>query len=445
MKLKINKKLFFKIHGWIGVKLSILFFIVCFSGTLATLSHEMDWLFIPEIRATPQKELASRNRIVENIKKKYPKGKITYWVKSEESYLCDIVYVVKENSGRTYVFANPYTGEVQGNTNLTFQRFFRDLHYFLFIPFQIGNFTVLIFGFLLFISLVTALLFYKKWWRKLFVLQTGKGALVFFRSLHRLVGLWSIPFTLLFSVTGIWYFMERANVGNLGRTVNPRSPKVIAPKNVNTVANISYTIDYDKAAAIAEQEILNFKTGSISPSDNRKEAIFIRGKSNVSLVRQRANRIYIDPNDYSVLKTQKAENISTLMWFNDIADPLHFGYWGGLLTKIIWFIAGLGISSLVLSGIWITLKRKKMKQKKERTKVIGVWKYVNGVFYLTMLIFMYIVIITRYEASIKVIFVISAGWSVFMAITYYVFVYRLNKVVKRELGVGTTQTINCRN
>ncbi|HBS12889.1 MAG TPA: hypothetical protein DEO36_10170, partial [Flavobacteriaceae bacterium] len=45
--MKINKKFFLKIHSWIGIKLSILFFIVCFSGTLATLSLEMDWLFIP--------------------------------------------------------------------------------------------------------------------------------------------------------------------------------------------------------------------------------------------------------------------------------------------------------------------------------------------------------------------------------------------------------------
>ncbi len=49
--MKLNKKAFFQIHSWIGIKLSILIFIVCFSGTLATLSHEMDWLFIPEIRA----------------------------------------------------------------------------------------------------------------------------------------------------------------------------------------------------------------------------------------------------------------------------------------------------------------------------------------------------------------------------------------------------------
>lgn len=427
--MKIKKKTFFKIHSWIGIKLSILFFIVCFSGTLATLSHEMDWLFIKEIRAVPQDTLASRNFIIKNLKQEYPKGKLTYWLRTDEPYLCDILYVEQEDYGRTYVFANPYTGKIQGHANLTFQRFFRDLHYFLFIPFQIGHFTVLLFGFLLLTSLVTALLFYKKWWKKLFKLQTKKGSLVFFRSLHRLVGLWSIPFSILFSITGIWYFTERANIGGLGTLVNPKSPKIENSTKTN-MANLSHTIDYDKIITIAEQKIPNINIGGITPSKNNNEAIYLRGKSDVPLVRQRANRVYINPNNYDVLKVQKAKNASTLMWLNDITDPLHFGYFGGLLTKIIWFFAGLAISSLVLSGIWITLKRKKIKQKKEQTKTLGKWKYVNWVFFSVMLASMYSIILTRYQASTKAVIIISLGWTIFITLAYYIFVYRLNRVAE---------------
>ncbi len=125
----------------------------------------MDWLFVPGMRATPQKQMAPRNLVVANIQKIYPNGSITYWMRQEEPYLCDLVYV-QEYKNTTYVFANPYTGEVQGNANLTFQRFFRDLHYFLFIPAQIGNFTVLLFGFLLFAVLGRKLIddeFVVKW------------------------------------------------------------------------------------------------------------------------------------------------------------------------------------------------------------------------------------------------------------------------------------------
>lgn len=412
--------------------MSILFFIVCFSGTLATLSHEMDWVFIPAIRATPQEVFASKNVIVSNIKKTYPKGRITYWSRQEEPYLCDLIQVL-EGEKRKYVFANQYTGEIQGSANLTFQRFFRDLHYYLFIPFQLGHFTVLIFGLLLFISLITALLFYKKWWRKLFELRTGKGALVFFRSLHRLVGLWSIPFTLLFSITGIWYFIERANVADIRREVNPRIPKITTfDSKVDSMINLSYTIDYDKAVKIAEQQIPNLQVKSLNPATTHNNAIFIRGKSDAPLVRQRANRVYINPHTYEILKIQNARDISTVMWLNDVADPLHFGYWGGLLTKIIWFIMGMGISSLVLSGIWISLKRKAMNRKRQN-KVRGVWKYVNWSTYGVMMYFMYSKLFSVYHASLTSITIISLGWLSLITLTYYVFVIRLKKVVEKEM------------
>ena len=399
---------------------------------MATLSHEMDWLFISEIRAKPQKELASRNAIIGNLKKQYPDGQISYWMRTEEPYLCDIIYMM-DNGRQTYVFANPYTGKIQGNANLTFQRFFRDLHYFLFMPFyQFGYLIVLSFSFLLLISFLTALFFYKKWWRKLFKLEIKKGPLVFFRSLHRLVGLWSIPFSILFSVTGIWYFVERTNIADLHTKVNPDSPKL---ENINTNSdsiNLTYNLDYDRITQLAQNAIPFFKAEDMNIPATQDKPVYIRGNSDVPLVRQRANRVFVDPYNYKVIKVQNAKTISKIMWINDITDPLHFGYWGGLTTKIIWFFIGLGISSLVLTGIWITLKRKSLQRKKKHAPILGKWKFINWGIYLLLLISMYVQLVYRYHTSYKGILVISCGWLILLLLTYYVFVYRLKKVVNSK-------------
>jgi uncharacterized iron-regulated membrane protein len=428
--MKLKKKTFFQLHSWIGTKLSILFFIVCFSGTLATLSYEMDWLFNPDSRATPQGEFISRNIIVDNFQAKYPNASIGYWMRPDEPYICDIIYKT-ENDIRTYVYANPYTGKIQGETAITFQRFFRDLHYYLFIPInQIGNYIVLVFGFLLLISLITALFFYKKWWRKLFELKLNKGPLVFFRSTHRLIGLWSIPFSILFSITGIWYFIERANVAGIGEEVNPAPPTINETTIDSISGNLSYTVDYDRAVKIAESHIPGIVVGDVLPPQSPGDDLYLTGKSDVPLVRQRANRIYINPNTYEVIKVQKAEEISTVMWLNDIADPLHFGYWGGLITKIIWFFLGSGISFLILSGIWITLKRKAVKRKKGA--VMGWWRYLNWVLFLFIMGGMYSMLIKQYNTSVNSILFISVGWIIFLALTYYIFVFKLNRVVTKS-------------
>ena len=431
--MKLDRKAFFKIHSWIGIKLSILFFIVCFSGTLATLSHEMDWLFIPEMRAEPQAELATKNQIVENLEARYPDGKIEFWAASREPYLCDIVYIYQDDQ-RYYVFANPYTGEVQGHATLTFQRFFRDLHYNLFIPFQVGHFTVLFFGFLLLISLVTGLLFYKKWYRKLWVLKTGKGPLVLFRSLHRLVGVWSVPFTILFSITGIWYFLERSNTADISDIANPRMPVVESTVADSTAfARITYTLDYNRAVSKAKEAIQGLEVKEVVPPQSMKSPIYLTGPSDVPLVRYRANRVYLDPENYSIIDVQRADQLGTIMWLNDIADPLHFGYWGGLITKFIWFFAGLGISGLVLSGIWISLKRKVKNRRKQQAQKLGAWKYVNWAVVLAMFGFMYYFLLARYSVSFTALTTITLGWTILGVLAWYIFDYQLHKAVDSAL------------
>ncbi|MEM6346771.1 MAG: PepSY-associated TM helix domain-containing protein [Bacteroidota bacterium] len=433
--MKLNRKQFFRIHGWIGIKLSILFFVVCFSGTLATLSSEMDWLFLPQCRLSPSPEspLASRNLIAQNIQKAYPEGKITYWKAMEVPYLCDLVQVMQGDQ-RLFVFVNPYTGAVQGHAHLTFRRFFRDVHYYLYIPFQIGHFTVLIFGFLLLFSLVTSLVFYKKWYRKLFDLKFGKGPIVFFRSLHRVVGVWSIPFMFLFSLTGIWYFLERTNTAGIATTANGTSPKLEEPLTDSLAfQHISTTIDYDAAVKVAQTQIPGLQIKTISPPSAMDRALYLTGTSEVPLVRYRANRVYLHPLDHEVLKVQEADKISTVTWLNDIADPLHFGYWGGLITKIIWFFGGLGISSLVLSGIWISLKRKVRNEVQAKRQRLGKWRYVNWTFVILTWLVMYVMLITIYRASFGAIFSITLGWGLLCFLAWYIFIYRLRAVVKKEL------------
>ena len=42
-----------------------------------------------------------------------------------------------------------------------------------------------------------------------------------------------------------------------------------------------------------------------------------------------------------------------------MADPLHFGYFGGLATKLVWFVFGVGLSGLSISGVLLTWRRLK--------------------------------------------------------------------------------------
>jgi len=427
--VRLNRRAFFNIHRWIGIKLSFLFLIVCLSGTFATISHELDWLFNPSMRVIPADTYASKNSIIKSIREQYPGGTIQFWNDPPEPYLCDIIYVL-DGAQRKYVFANPHTGQIQGEATLTIQRFFRDLHYFLFIPFQVGHFTVLLFAFMLLISMGTALVFYKAWYRKLFELKMGNGKVVFFRSLHRLVGVWSVPFILLFSLTGIWYFLERTNTASISEIANTKSPILRnVEKSGKEFTQIRSEIDYDKAVGIAKSVLPGFRIKDILPPANETGTIYMNGVTHVPLVRDRANRVYLHPVTYEVLKVQNAEQLRTVTWLNDIADPLHFGYFGGLITKLLWFAGGFGISFLVATGLWISLKREIKNLREAQRQKMGVWKYVNGFFVLLMTGCMYYSLFSRYAISTFQFVVITVGWLSFYLMANYLF----NNVAKRQV------------
>ncbi len=410
---KLKKKNYFAIHSWIGVQLSIIFFIVCFSGTVAVFSHELDWLFNSDMRATPQKELASKNGVLNQIKTEFPNYHITFWEKSREEYLTDIVHLENKKGAILYVFANPYTGKIQGSSSATIQRFFRDLHYNLFIPTDVGNFIVLLFGFLLLGSLISGLKFINN--KRKHSLNIGKknNALAYTKNLHKTFAIWSIPFIILFSVSAIWYFTERANLFSILDYIEDKEIENISINTSNI--NFSYSLDYDNALAIAKKEIENFTFGSFVISDANK-TIEVRGNSDAKLPRYRANRVVIDTQTNEVLFLQNSSETNTLMTINNLVDPIHFGYFGGLFTKAIWFIFGLLICYLAASGIWIYLKRISKNKKGTYT-----FRYLNWFIFAVIQYFMYSRLIVEQQISLKNHLIILFFWLLFVYLIYHVF------------------------
>src|SRR3546814_407742 len=104
----------------------------------------------------------------------------------------------------------------------------RQIHYQLFTSTSLALYAVCALSFLLIGSLVSGLTLSKKFWLGFFRLRAGQGARVFWGDLHRLCGLWSIWFTVVMAVTGIWYLVERAMYDAAGYSVETWAPAATA-------------------------------------------------------------------------------------------------------------------------------------------------------------------------------------------------------------------------
>ena len=77
------------------------------------------------------------------------------------------------------------------------------------------------------------------------------------------------------------------------------------------------------------------------------------GQADALLVRDRSNAVWLNPDDGSVLLVARGEDLSVHQRISEMADPLHFGTLGGFATKIVWFLAGVLLTGLSVTGVMI--------------------------------------------------------------------------------------------
>ncbi|MEM9721248.1 MAG: PepSY-associated TM helix domain-containing protein [Bacteroidota bacterium] len=376
MKLLSNKTLF-KIHGWLGLNIGLLLFVICFSGTFATLSNELDWLLDPALRVEGKDAPYAWEAMYQNMQKEFPDLPITNLEQQKNSftevgdYFAATSYVSHPVKGILKVHLDPYTGAIRGqNPFLDVQRFFRSYHNNFFDGLR-GVIVVTIFAFFLLFSVLTGFLFYKNWFKNLFKLRWDKGIRMLVADAHRMAGVWSLIFALIISLTGVWYFTEFA-INNFAKSKVLRfaQPEKIAEAELRQLGDTPKLVNLDTCVQKAEAAFPGYQVEYIGLPSRPNNYIVMHGQDNNPLTRDRTNQVHANPYTGEVVFIQKAGDLPILQLINNLVDPLHFGTFGGLGVKVLWFLFGLVLSISILAGtyIWYLRQTKKLESKLKKKR-----------------------------------------------------------------------------
>ena len=348
----MRRRTFFVWHSWIGLTAGLLLFVICWSGTVAVFSRELDWLADERLRA-PAAEQVAWQAIQENVEASHPEWRIdSIHAPLEPGYAAE-VWIADPDEVMHRVWADPASGEVLGTTSyFNVQRFFRSLHMMLFIAdgyvwgIPTGYWIVGLLAFVLAASLITSLIFYKRFWRGFFKLQTRKGAKVLWSDLHKLTGLWSLWFTTLIAVTGLWYLVEWKVAW-----------EVPYPELPAAEGSVTQTLPVSELVARAEAAYPALDVRTVALWQMSGGLFEVHGQDGSWLLRDRGARVFLDARDGSTILVQRPAELTALQRWVDTADPLHFGNFGGLWSKAVWFVFGIGLSGLCLTGAYLQAKR----------------------------------------------------------------------------------------
>ncbi|WP_421709357.1 PepSY-associated TM helix domain-containing protein [Algihabitans sp.] len=348
-------RVWFRVHSFTGVITGLLLFVICWSGTFAVLSNEFDWLVTPEARVESGGRVQSWGVLTEAVQAAYPDATIRGLSAPLYPASAAQVRINLPAQRLVWVYVDPSTAEVRGaRSYFNLQRFFRSFHMNLFLP-EVGLYLVSLFGVTMLVSLVAALVFYKRWWRRFFKLPRGRGR-AFWSETHKLAGLWSVWFLLVIGVTGVWYLFEIARVDFGDGKVRFAGSGDFAVHSIPAATS-------DPALPLLPLDALVERAAELRP-DLAIRHIFLtedtaifQGQAGYLLVRDRANQLHLDRRTGALLFEQTPNDYSLYWRWSDTADPLHFGDFGGLWSKGIWFIFGLLLSGLILTGTWLHAHR----------------------------------------------------------------------------------------
>ena len=348
----MRKRVFFQWHSVIGLTAGLMLFIICWSGTVAVFAYEIDWLLDRSIRSEAPRDEMDWGAIAVTASDAHPGERIS-WIAAPRHEGFAAVAVMETQDGvlrRVYVDASSH--ELLGTTSfLNVQRFFRSLHmalfqadYFAVLGIPVGYFVVLLFAFPLAAMLVTSLVFYKRWWRGFTKLETRQGARAFWSDAHKLCGVWSLPLIAITCITSFWYLAEWW----LPRPDRAEPAAVSGEDRIGVAGAVAVT-----RAAFPELDIR-----MIMPPGQKDPVYWLQGHDGGFLVRGRAS-IQVDKTSGAVKSIVRTRDLGVVDRLKETVDVLHFGTFGGLWTQALYFVLGLAVSGLALSGAYLHAQRRK--------------------------------------------------------------------------------------
>ena len=168
-------------------------------------------------------------------------------------------------------------------------------------------------------------------------------------DLHRLIAVWSLPFLFLLILTGGWYMLE-----NLG--ISPSWPPEFQPPKPENAAPPPEGFDgtrIEEATAIARNAVPGLEITIVSLWPH--EPIQVVGGLNEILPRDEPNIVFLAQDTLEVLGIIRDQDLPTVNRVLEMANPIHFGTWGGF--ALVFFFCAASPSRWVLNSsrwsLWV--------------------------------------------------------------------------------------------
>ncbi|NYR13354.1 PepSY domain-containing protein [Pseudoalteromonas sp. MIP2626] len=367
------RKTLFKIHSWVALIAIIPLIVISITGSVLVFKSEIDGLLMPNshfvVKALPER--LPIDKLIAKTERTYPNYIVASWEIFNDD-TADRVYLIKRGTEQwAKLHLNQYTGDILSEpvgTSHYFTDWFLELHYtfllndFKNLPGQTGTVLGFFFAVFLLVLGISGLIIYRKFWRRLFSVRWRATLQIVLSDIHKMTGVLGSPIIIILAITGgyfnwaVWYHetIEHAQEAHYVLT-NPL---------------YSHDISLQQILDDSKKQISTFNGTFLVLPLEPDENITLFGEVSTTnpLASEYANTI-----TYSKLTGEHMANWDIrevgIGWqVIDSFRKLHFGYFAGLVSKVLWAVIGLSPVWLAGTGfyLWLTRRARKKQSRQNR-------------------------------------------------------------------------------
>lgn len=183
-------------HSILGISISAVLYIICFSGMLAVFKDEIHlWEQHGEPIVANLSQQAAQSAAANGMTADPETEHVFIHMPTDQHHRA----IVETDNRETYV---DQTGKLNGEINHPWSDFLIDLHYYLHLPKSFGMIVVAIFGVFLFAMSLSGLLAHPNIFRDAFAFRRSRSEQIKQVDLHNRLSVWTAPFHISNSLTG---------------------------------------------------------------------------------------------------------------------------------------------------------------------------------------------------------------------------------------------------
>ena len=357
-------------HGWLGISLGAAMYLICITGTLLVFVHEFERWQQPNVDEFSELKPAAINTALQQL-----------LARTEQAP--DSVFVVLPSPAmpRAHIDGGDEHWFIDSNGHFTepevegWVHILRTLHYYLSLPTSFGMIVVGILGVMLLALTLSGVLAHPSIVKDAFKLRIFQSYRLQQTDIHNRLGVWGMPFSIMIATTG-------AFIGLVSILIAAAAP-VFYNGDRDAIVDIVYGGD-----PVVEQQVQPF---------NVEHAL-----SELKQLAPTATPIYI-AFQYPGKTSQFLEIAATLpqrLTYSEIyrfsasgefinhqglADGpvgrqvaysvyrLHFGQFGGFITKVVYLLFGLALTAVTVSGVNIWISKRGINQQVQALWAAWVW------------------------------------------------------------------------